>query len=275
MSNAITFAMNRVKRGIPVELLSEAYKFAPVNFLTRFDTAPAFDSVEQMIIRDVIHGRVNMDCSIKGALEIAVDLSKCARTDHNHYTRVYTIPSELLAGRSIISVKSIHYANIAHSYFPQNARSTGNMLLNAAVDLYRTVATLPVVATAKCEPIGGGAIVMEDNSIINATSLYAVLNVSHDENMNTIKPTLYTLYGDMVLAAVKSDIYLKLNQKVGEDFMKGGYTLGVFKAQLDEYRAAEEEYQDIYKNKWGKGQFTNDRNRMQKHIGMMFVRGGV
>jgi hypothetical protein len=272
--NAINYALNHVKHVIPEEILKEAFKSAPRSFASAFDSpSTAFDFVEHNIRHKVINDRVNVDCGLKGALEIAVDLNKCKRMDHDVYTRTYEIPAELLGGRRIISVKSVHYTNIAHSWFPTNSRSSGNMLLNAAIEMYRSVASLPIVNTCHVEPIGPTTIVMQDTAVINATQLYVVINISHDENMNTLKPTIFPLYAEMVEYAVKAYIYNHLIIKLGDDKIKGGFNLGVFKQVVEGYADANELYQTLFKEKWGKSQFSNDRNRMKKWIGLTMNRG--
>lgn len=272
--NAVQYALNDLRFKIPQELLKEA--FQPTEFLqyaNPFHTNNGFNSIEANIRSQVIDARVNVDCALKGALEIPIDLQACQRVDHNPTTRVYTIPTEMLGGRDLISVQSVSYASTGSTTWPHQQRSSGNMLLNATLDLYRAIASLPILGTARCHIIGPNTVVVQDNAIINSYNMYMMVNVGHDDNMNTLNPGIYPVYASMVEYAVKSYIFNTLTISIGQDFLRGGFQLGRFKEIVDSYADAEEMYQTIFREQWGKAQFTNDPNRKQKFINMMFAKG--
>lgn len=272
--NAVQYALNDLRFRIPAELLKEA--FQPTEYMqyaNPFHTNNGFNSIEANIRQQVIDARVNVDCGLKGALEVPIDLQSCHRVDHNVNVRVYTIPTELLGGRPLVSVKSVSYTSTGSTMLPHQQRSSGNMLVNATLDLYRAIASLPISGTARCHIIGPNTVVVQDNAIINSYNMYMMVNVGHDDNMESLNQGIFPLYATMVEHAVKSYIFNTLTIPVGQDFLRGGFQLGRFKEILDGYADSEEMYQTIFREQWGKAQFTNDPNRKHNFIKSMFARG--
>lgn len=272
--NAIQYALNNLRFKIPNELLEAAFAQNNLsNYTNAFHTDTGFNSIEANIRSEVIEARVNIDISLKGAMQVAIDLSRCPYTTHNTYTRVYTIPPEQLGGRPIISVQSISYSSMVINLANHSYNSAGGTLFNATMDLYRTVSSMPISGTANLQRIGTNTVLVTDHALINTDNMYMLLTVAHDENLNAINPGLYPLYAELVEFAVKAHIYNKLAIVVGQDYLKGGFTLGKFKEILDNYADANEMYSQIYKEQWGKAQFTNDPGRKARFIKAMTVRG--
>ena len=271
--NAIAYAINNLRHIIPQSVLQIAFSpQAVVGYGSRWRTQNDNLSIDAAIREKVIEGRVNIDCNLVGGTMVAIDLRAIGYEQVDNATRVFRIPYEFTGGRRIVSVKTLNY--ITYHGVPTYHHDAGNsQMLSAAMDLYRAVASMPIVSTANCQIIGDNVVMVRDDLTHLSDQLAMTCLVENDEGMNNLNPGIFPVYGRLVELATKAYIYTHANVAMDQGVLNGGVPLGRIREVVDSYADANEMYQEYYREAWRKASFTNDRPRMNQFIASMVGRG--
>lgn len=270
--NAITHAINHVRSTVPQQILELTFGQKNVTEKpTMWHQSTQHQSIDHVIRQRVIDPRVNADCNLYGGTEVAIDLRDVPFEQPNHRERVFRIPFEKTNGLYITSVKHLSYLHFHGGNI--SGYNTGNQQFNAMEDLYRAVASMPIVHSADCQIIGDNTILVRDDTMRVQGDYALVCLVANDPNMNNIQPGLFPLYSQMVELAVKNYIYINLDVNLDRGFLVGGMDLGRIRQIVDNYADAHEMYMELLTTRWQSGSFTNDRPRMNKFIQSMIPRG--
>jgi len=269
--NAIQYALNQVRHEIPNRILELVFSPQAIHGqASPWMSSIGNESIDSAIRRLVIDDRVNVDCNLSGATQMAIDLSNVGFEQIDLFTRLFRIPFEQTGGHRITHLQSLHYLTF-HGAFPHQ-HQYGSQMVSAMRDLYKAVASMPIVATADLRLIGDNTVVVRD-SINNVSPQMAITcMVANDENMNNLQPGSYMTYATLVVLAVKAYIFNNANIALDRGQLHAGMQLGSVKEMIDEYRDANQMYQEFYNEKWRITSFTNDRPRMHKHIRSMIGR---
>lgn len=270
--NAIQHAIGHVRSVIPPQILDLAFGQKNITQKpTMWHQPSQHQSLDYIIRERVIEPRVNKDCNLYGGTEVAVDLSDVPYEQPSHRERVFRIPFEKTNGLLITSVRHLSYLHYHGS--TMSGYNRGDQRFNAIEDLYRAVASMPIVHTADCQVVGDNVVVVRDDTLHVQSDYALVCLVTNDPNMNNINPGLFVLYSRLVEYAVKNYIYVNLDISLERGYLVGGMNLGRIREIVDNYADAQEMYMETLTTQWQRGSFTNDRPRMNNFIQSMIPRG--
>lgn len=272
--NAIQYALNHVRHTIPEGILQLA--FSPrsvVQPTVRWHQNNEFMSIDQSVRDKVIEGRVNIDCNLVGGMQVAIDLRGVPFEQFDMATRVFRIPYEASGGRRIVSVQTLNYLTHHGMAGHTGLGGQGDQRLGAIMDLYRAVATMPIVSTANCQLIGDNVVMVKDTVQHLSDQLAMTCLVENDSEMNNLNPGIYPVYAKMVELATKAYVYTQTILPMDQGVLHGGMSLGRISDIVESYSDANEMYQEIFTTQWKKASFTNDRPRMHAFITSMIGRG--
>lgn len=251
--SAIEKSIMEVKFIIPEEILDlvfmkkdYAYRDRPTN-------------LDREIIRKVIAPRVIVDCNLGGGQDVIVPLMDMHRELTDEYMVVFRIPKEFTDNRSIMSVMSVMYLN---PYLATGAISGQNVngwsqTMSASQAVLDAMSPIPNFSSSEVSIVGENSIAIRDARILPQQS-FARCIVSYDDYMSNITPRSYIAFAKMVELAVKSYIWKNRVIKMDRAEMTAGVSLGSIKDVIDEYRDAEQMYQDYRKDVMRKVLKMND-----------------
>lgn len=270
--NAISYALNHVRHSIPESVLRLAFSpQAITSWGARWQSNNQNTSIDSAIRDKVIEGRVNIDCNLVGGTMVGIDLRPFGYEQVDQATRVIRVPYEATGGRRIVSVRTLNYLN--HHGQPAYLHGQGNQLMNAAQDMYRAIASMPIVSTANCQLIGDNTVMVRDDITHLSDQLGLTCLVENDHGMMNLNPGIFQVYGRLVELATKAYIYNTTNIAMDQGVLSGGVPLGRIRETVDNYADANEMYMEYYREHWGKASFTNDRPRMSQFVASMIGRG--
>lgn len=256
--NAVSKALDEIKRTIPKEILKIAFN----DRLNDWRKAPV--SLDEKIMVDVIRPRVLVDANIVGGVEVIVPLDNLQGTYFDNFTIMYEIPPEMVNNREIISVKSIGYLPYAVSFssFGAGVGVVGpsgiSDLTGAGQRVGDAVSNIPPVSEANVDLIGYNTIVIRNFRRITA-AYHLRCMVANENNLNNINPRSYHAFAKLCILAVKSHIYNTLIINIDKAYLSGGQDLGSVKNYIEAQADAEEMYQTYLRETWRKVALLNDR----------------
>lgn len=272
--NPIQYSLTRVRHQIPPHILQLAFQSRAVTHPgNRWMSPTPFQSEDAAIEDKIIHGRVNIDINLMGGTQVGIPLSGVRFDNPDMTTRIFHVPMEMTNERRIVSVQSLNYMNNLYMGGPGSNGGGGGDLMRATMDLYNAIRSMPIVATANCQLVGENTVLVRDNVNIWSNSLGLTCLVENDAYLNNLNPGIYDLYAQMVVLATKSYIYNNSVIELDRGQLVGGRELGRVREIIDQYADADLEYQELFRTRWQKASFTNDRPRMYNHIRSMMGRG--
>jgi hypothetical protein len=274
--NAIQYALNHIRHTIPEGILQLA--FSPRSIVqptVRWNQNNEFVSIDQQIRDKVIEGRVNIDCNLIGSMQIAIDLNGVPYEQFDMATRVFRIPYEKTGGRRIVSIQTLNYMNYhgMGGYDSYGGFGGVDQRLGAAMDLYRAVANMPIVASANCQLIGDNTVMVKDNIQHLSDNLAMTCLIENDSEMNNLNPGIFPVYAKLVELATKAYIYTQTIIPMDQGVLHGGMSLGRISDIIQDYADSNEMYEQVFREQYRKASFTNDRPRMHNFINSMIGRG--
>jgi hypothetical protein len=274
--NAITKAIEEIHYSIPIEVLYAGFTVDEPPELVNFT------SLSEKIRSKCIKSRVLVDANIVGGVHVIVPISSVAPSFWAEYYTVYKIPSDLINNREIVSALNL-------VFIPYNQTVGPNMAVNSinSITIYgnyqpATVSVADRIGTAQqdigiltnthIELIGHNTVAIYQNYMALVNYGLRCL-VSNDEDLNNISPRSYKAFAKLAILAVKSYIYNKLVVKLNMGYLHGGQELGQFKAIIDSYEGAEEEYNRVLKEEWMAVAAMNDTANYQRILKTMIHPG--
>ena len=265
----IKYALQNLRHGIPIQILK--YVFTTHNrgwTQSKWKNVNRQQSIDSMIRDKVIEGRVNVDCNLKGAMQIAIPLDDIRFDLVDIDTRIYQIGKEHTDGRNIISVQTLNYVSGRAQLNIPDAGAT-DQLSAAAVNLFRASSAMPVISTASCQLIGDNVVMIKDTINHLAGSHALICLVDNDDEMRNLNAGIFKLYAKLVELATKAYIFNNLDIELDQGALMGGMNIGKIREIVDSYADSNELYLELFDEKWGISSFTNDRIRMNRYISSM------
>lgn len=251
MSGAISNAMSEVLYDIPREILTLAYQ------RNEFGIVNPNTSITDAIRADVVFPRVLKDINLVGGIEMTVPVSDLRVEYPEVGVAIFNIPPARLFNRVILSCLSVSYGILTTQagqsldtlpYGTGSNNNAGPVVANHIVNSYGAV---PVLAQASCDVVGPYSVRVRD--MVRYQSIAHVrLHVSNDEQLANIPPRAWPIFSELVLLAVKADIYRKLRVKMEKVYLASGQELGVISDLVAEYSDSNTMYKDFLKNRWSK-----------------------
>lgn len=257
--NIMTKAIDYVKSRVPPLILREAF------LKNKYGYGFTPRTIDSQLMDVVIRPRVIVDCNLIGGTEVIINLQMVERERIDDLTYVFRIPKQLLNGQSIMSVLHlVHIDPTKQTQYGIAGSLSGNAMLRLSQAMIDALSMIPVISTASLEIIAENTIMVRDN-IIMPQSSYLRCVITHDSNLNKIRPRYYMHYCKLVEYAVKAHIYNNNIVELDEGYMKGGHELGVVKNIIEGYADMADMY-DEYLVKWAKILIFNDNQSKTRNI---------
>lgn len=226
-------------------------------------------SLEHRIREKVIDGRVIPDCNIRGGKQLEVPLDGLPVQRHHNGMHVYHIPKDRTDGCSITSVLSVTYGSYG-AYGNMSGRGYYNHqsdLSNVAAGVLSSAESPGHLSSASVQLIGENILLVKSLTPMPGNA-FVRCNVEHDAALSNIAPASWPVFSDMVQQATKAYIYIHKRVMLDQGFLHGGINLGAIGDFVDEYADANELYQEILREKWGRVTHANDPERMRRTMAL-------
>lgn len=271
--HAPTYMLHRIRREIPVEVLTEA--FVPVRYNAErrryykdHSTPLALDSAIRKLIID---GWVSMDLNLATGQEVYIRLAGLPYEMIDVWNIVYRIPKTLTDGRSITATYSISYGDgfSTNSYRANMNRSSP--LLEAAGGMLLSNLPLPAVSTAYVTLVEENTVLISDINIL-PPEMYLRCRLSHEPDFKNIRAPYLPHLGELAVLAAKAYCYTNLLIPMDEGEQKGGKPINRFREVVDSFADASTLYKEYLSTTMKKVGYLNDPETM-KRIWKMTVGG--
>jgi hypothetical protein len=267
--NAIEKAIYDVTHSrIPKALLEKTFIGAAISW-----REVAVVNLDEQIRSLVIVPRVLVDCDLVGGEQAVINLDGLSFFKPDDYQTVIKVPMSRTNQRTIMSALHVSFLSQSVAAYMQgmNVSGTGynsnenSATMNTAAGVISALDKIPVVSTAKVALVAENTILIRD-IITMYPNCYLRCILANDSELANINHRSYPAFTKLVEYAVKAYIYNKLIIEIGEDELRGGQALGVFKTILDSYADAEQNYQDYLKTVWTKTAVANDQMTYERLI---------
>lgn len=258
---AVEKAIQELKFIIPEEILDLVFMKKDYGYRDR----PT--NLDREIIRKVIAPRVLVDCSLGAGQDVIVPLLDMHREVTDEWMVVFRIPKPFMDNRSLMSIMSIMYLNphLASGAISGQNVNGWSQTMSTSQAVLDAMSPIPNFSSAEASIVGENSIAIRDARILPQNS-YARCIVSYDEYLSNVNPRSYIAFARMVELAVKSYIWKNRVIKMDRGELTAGVTLGAIKEVIDEYRDAEQMYQDYRKDVMRKVLKMNDNVQMRRII---------
>lgn len=284
----ILYALNRIKREIPPQILSTF--FTPRHYGQNRRDAFMPGNIENLIIEKVINGIVRPDCDVAGVLETTIPLSGINPEVVDTDKYLLHIPKSHTNGREITSAIALIYYGVnsvltnggvvaqglsAPYTTGSSTNTTYNLMQSTTLNPVRTLANTnqPMTATetTNVEIVDGNTVLVRDFLYPNQNS-YLRCILSHDREFSSLPPAAWNNFGKLCVYACKMYIYNYYIIDIDSAELSGGSELGKFKDIVESYSEAAELYNEFYNDVWRKVQFMADGTRYSNYIKSMIGR---
>lgn len=259
-AGAVEKALQEIKWEIPEEILDLVFLKKAYYFRDR----PT--NLDKEIINKVIGPRVMVDCSLISGVDYIVPLLDIYRETTEEWMAIYRIPKSFTDNRSIMSILSIMYLN---PYQVSSAAGTNQCgwshTMSTSQAVLDAMSPIPNFSSSEVSLEGENTIIIRDARVLPSRS-YARCILSYDEYMSNINPRSYLAFAKMCVLAVKAYIWTKRVIAMDRGELTAGVTLGAIKEVIDEYRDANQTYEDYRKDVMRKVLHLNDDFRKRRHI---------
>lgn len=265
--NPVQHAVDQASFQIPKRILNTIFQSRG----SSWHLAPP--PLNTQIMNMVVKPRVLVDCQLMGGIETIIPLRNAIIEVVENRNTIIRIPKSETNNRSILAPLAIDLAYYA-GYPGSNAimgggypGQGGNSALLAGQAALGAMGSIPMTSMSNLSMAGENTILVRNYiALTNAGSLRAL--VANDEQMSELPLRAYRHFTKLVVLAIKSFIYNEhiLEMDVGE--LISGQQLGAFKSIIEEYKDAEEMYQEYLATTWAKVAFMADNERMNRFIKM-------
>jgi hypothetical protein len=261
--DAVTHAINDVKYEIPEEILNDAF----IDRRSRYMRRP--QSLDAAIRETIIDRRIKPDLDNLGGVMVVIDLNGVPYEKLSNYERIYTIPRSKTMGRTISQVLRVGM-NVTSNYQERiPGQSSASFQISPVERSIQSVVAshnpIPNISNAEVEMLGDNTFKINDYQNFT-TDISLECLISYTKELSELKRPYFRDFSQLVVLAVKAYIYKELSLKLDRTRLEGGRDFGRYKEIVDEYRDANQMYNDLLDEKWAKLLLLNDQNRKQKHI---------
>lgn len=258
--NPVTKALQELGYRIPRAVLEKTF----LSNIRPFSLMPT--SLDARIREIVIEPRVMVDCNLMGGTEVHIPLGGVPRQQMDNFTFVYRVPKNLTQGRTITRALSVTYGQTGYIGHTSNIPvRESSAIMDAASGMINSLLPIPMVSTAQCQLIGENTVMVNDTVAVPA-DIWLRCWIENDAGFNHLQPTSYKDFSRLVELAVKSYIYNHNVITMDRAYIHAGMELGQFKAIIDSYADAEENYQTFLNEVWRKVALLNDFHGKRRHI---------
>ena len=259
----IDYAINKIKTiGIPKDVLELAFLKKP----NELGLNVSIDSqIEDLVIKPI----VLRDLNVLGGLKVTIPLNDCEIRTYNNTlyetNAIINVPYKVTNGRKILEALEILII-----YNQEFTYGGDNRLLQVIDQLNRSKLSmennLRVITDLRL--IGPNTILVYDN-VVNLSSGVLVAMVEHNSDLSNISMRYADDFYKLVKKACEAYIYNSVVVELNRGAIYNGHELGKVNEIIESYASAEEEYEQMLEEKWGKIMFMADRESMDDYVKSM------
>lgn len=246
MSGHIAYALGRINRAIPKQLLHEAYGKQDIGGM--LNPFGGIINPNELIRDKVITGRVLADLNIVGGIETEIASEKCMINRQSDNSYIIVIPKEATNGKSVTSLLGLRLgATNVNAYPTMNPNrlvvpttTTGNN----AMALFNSSTAMPLVNIGDVTQLPGENTFLIRNMAYIPSYTHLRVIVQNNDDLSNLSPRTQIKFAELCILAVKSDIYNELIVTIDEQQIMAGRGVGAFKNMLESYNDAETMYQE-------------------------------
>ena len=264
MSAALNKMLSEISFRIPREILNIA-------FTDRNNFNNIVTTLDDKISTEVIRKKVMVDLNLASQEALYIPLDYCTLLYQDSVKTAFYIPKSRTNGRSIVSVLGMLSGYHIHGdALYTNINDIGvSSTLNSSVNIMNSLENVNIRQTARIDLIGENTILIDEGLIENlATNIHVI--VENDANLNNINPRSYMTLANVAVLATKAYIYNTMVVQINKGQLYSGHELSVIKDIVDEYKDAEEQYQEYYNTVVKKVMFMNNEKTFNAYITSMF-----
>ena len=265
MTSLLSYVLDQVSYEIPSEVLKETFasrRYDPSKG-ERYRDNKLGVSLDSVIRKEVIDGRVAIDINLCSGVETIISLAGLPMEQIDLWNVVYRIPDKLTGSRNITAVYGVTFGQgYANQSGVNNLRQT-SQLMNAAAGVMQASAPIPNTQSPYVSLIGDNVILINDVQGINS-NMWLRCMVTHEPNFANIKPPYYRKFAELVVLATKAAIYNKLVILLDEGQIKAGASIGRFREIVDGYADANQLYKEFLHDKWRVSATMNDTQKYRQ-----------
>lgn len=263
--NPVQKAISNVKHKIPMEILVETFITPEFG---RNTLVPV--TIDSQIREKVIDDRVAEDVNLVGGTQVVIPLTNITPEYLDTGVVVYRIPKTLTEGRRISRV--VHLALLGGGGGIGIGAGLGGTVSCAASELttdtrqvINALSPVPMVSSAAVRLIGENTIMVHfANGLMMNVGLRCY--VEHETDFAELPSTSYPAFSKLVELATKAYIYNRLNIRLGQAALQGGFELGKIRDVVEGYSDADELYETYLEEVWRKVAILSDANSHRRHV---------
>lgn len=277
MSTAIKTAIGSIHNRIPRRILEAAFN-PHVNQRFRQDVYQA-NSIDNLILQNVINRRVRLDCDTLGSEEVDLLLENVPFEHVDTGKYIIHVPKSATNNRVITSVLSLNLFPVLSMYGTaqmglrgNNLTGCGSIIGQASQGVADALRPMVATETSNLRLISENTVLVEDMVIPSSSRFNLRCILTADPEFTHLARPAWITFGELCVLACKAYIYNTLILEIDQAQLVAGRSLGEFKNIVDSYSDADELYQTMLYEKWGKIQYMSDEKRMNRHIHMLVGR---
>jgi len=241
--DALTHALKHIKHTIPPTILSDT-----------FLRGDALD-IETEILDKVFKDRVIEDIGLHGYSISNLSATKAKIVYQDNAQTVVQYSLKDLDHRQIIAV---------YGLYDLRGMVDLTAINNLSVKPEVTAGMMPI-ANIHCRVQGKNTILINNDSFLHLTpEKFFRVDLIDTNDLNTKSPKTIILFSKILEQAVKAYIYNNSDIKGQLQAQFGGTELPAIHDRISEYSNAEENYQELLQNKWGKVTLMEDGQTQEK-----------
>lgn len=260
MNNALSYAIDRVERRIPSDLLHQTF----ISNLTYRTRVPV--SVGSRILEQVIQKQVLPDINIIGGKTALIPLDRCIVKEQTPTFSVYHIPKELTGGLSITSALELHFGG-AYGMIDAPLLGPGSMAGDALQQQVDAMSGLHYTSEGRTSLVNDNTVMVEGAPNLGMTNFIRVI-LEYDSGLTGLKARSLYDFSKLVLLATQAYIYTNNVMAIDMGQMKSGVQLGTYKDLVDSFSDSHSEYDEYLTTHWAKVDKLNDDETRRRLINL-------
>lgn len=262
--DVITYCTRKVLRSdIPKMILEDAF----LGNRIRMRREP--ETIESRFRDEIMFNVVREDLNAIGGTQLNLCVEGLPYQKLSNFERIYKIPTRLTGGRRIVRAYS-SMLNLVSNFSETLPNTQSNIYTKSSIDnnsqrVVNNNMPIPNRMNAEIEILGDNVIKINDWQNFNSDLTLTVL-LAYSENLIEIKDAYFPVIAKMANLATKGYCYRELALLVDKTRLEGGREFGRYREFIDEWRDAQQQYDEYLDSDVNRILVLADQNRKQRHI---------
>lgn len=263
--SAVDYAIRQIKREIPDAILKMSFGTNRHGNIYGGTYQAGTQSMDMDIREKVIVGRVIEDINLFGGTRVAIPFIGLSYDQVDKWRRVYHIDPNKLGGLNVICAYEIC------RWDPAESRSYYTMdgLARDVSILAKSIGNVRVTGSADCKLVGPNKILVYDAQHIWYSDYAAIVQLSHDPELNALPPESWKTFAQLCVLAAKAYIWNDRIISLNLGANQAGVEIGTLREIISDYQDSNELFDELFEMQWRKLAFMSDHKQMQGFIDSM------